>query len=662
MKLQLDDFLKYKYLSEVRYSLDGARAAFVVSECDAKENNYRQTIWLYDKNGEVRQLTCGGSESNYIWEDDNHILFPAVREENDKKRAQNGEIFTIWYRIAADGGEALKAFELPLSGGSLKVLGDGRFAVMAQTDANYEDYYKMSAEQKAEVHKAIESDKDYHVLDETMYWQNGGGFINKKRTSLFIYDSISEKLEKITGRFMNVSGMCVRSNYIYYIAEAFETKCHRKNDIYKYDMNTGKTECLYDGKEYDIDGISELGDDIVLFASDGSRYGMNEHPWVYKLDEAGRSLKVFFKTEHALWGTVGSDCRYGASKSIAASGDKLYFISTRGYEAGLYTIDENKEERQAVKLFGSVDDFDVSENNERILVIGMNDGGLQELYEADGASFRVLTHFNDAVLKDKYVAQYEHITVNSAGEEIDGWILRPKDYDEKKIYPAILDIHGGPETVYGEVFYHEMQYWANEGYFVFFCNPRGSDGKGNSFADIRGKYGTEDYENLMDFTDAVLEKYPQIDREKVAVTGGSYGGFMTNWIVGHTDRFACAATQRSISNWISFYGISDIGTFFGTDQTAADIYENHEAMWQASPLKYADKVKTPVLFIHSDADYRCPISEGLQFYTALADRGVPVRMCWFKGENHELSRSGKPLHRVRRLEEITAWIKKYTAM
>lgn len=145
----------------------------------------------------------------------------------------------------------------------------------------------------------------------------------------------------------------------------------------------------------------------------------------------------------------------------------------------------------------------------------------------------------------------------AAAWEVEGWVLLPKDFDPSKSYPAVLDIHGGPKTVYGPVFYHEMQLWANRGYFVFFCNPIGSDGRGNRFADIRGHYGETDYRNLMDFTDAVLARYPQIDRKRLAVTGGSYGGFMTNWIIGHTDRFACAASQRSISNWLSFYGVSD---------------------------------------------------------------------------------------------------------
>ena len=203
-----------------------------------------------------------------------------------------------------------------------------------------------------------------------------------------------------------------------------------------------------------------------------------------------------------------------------------------------------------------------------------------------------------------------------------------------------------------------MQVWANMGYFVIFTNPHGSDGYGNKFADIRGKYGTIDYEDLMNFTDYVLEKYP-IDKTKVGVTGGSYGGYMTNWIIGHTDKFKCAASQRSISNWISKFGTTDIGYYFNADQNQATPWINHDKLWWHSPLKYADKAKTSTLFIHSEEDYRCWLAEGLQMFTALKYHGVEARLCMFRGENHELSRSGKPKHRIRRLTEITNWFEKY---
>ena len=205
-----------------------------------------------------------------------------------------------------------------------------------------------------------------------------------------------------------------------------------------------------------------------------------------------------------------------------------------------------------------------------------------------------------------------------------------------------------------------MQLWASEGYFVFFCNPRGGDGRGNEFADIRGKrYGVWDYNDLMEFTDHVLQSYPQIDPARVGMTGGSYGGFMANWIVGHTDRFAAVASQRSIANFISKCLTTDIGYYHNLCAVQSDPWNSPEEIWNRSPLKYADKCTTPTLFIQSDEDYRCWMADALQMFTALRMHGVPTRVCLFHGENHELSRNGKPKHRVRRLKEITRWFDRY---
>ena len=303
--------------------------------------------------------------------------------------------------------------------------------------------------------------------------------------------------------------------------------------------------------------------------------------------------------------------------------------------------------------------------NGTLYFIGMQDMKLQEIYAWDEAKQErtQLTSLNQKVLENVYVAMPQKLTFENDNTDLDGWVLLPKDFDPQQSYPGILDIHGGPKTVYGEVFYHEMQFWANQGYFVFFCNPRGGDGRGNEFADLKGKYGTIDYSDLMAFTDKVLEKYPQIDKTRLCVTGGSYGGFMTNWIVGHTDRFCAAATQRSITNWVGFGFTSDIGEEFARDQMGLGLKDNvwnsMEKMWFHSPLKYLDQCVTPTLVIHSDEDYRCPISEGYQIYSALQQRGVETRMVIFHGENHELSRSGKPRHRIRRLKEITGWFEKH---
>ena len=334
---------------------------------------------------------------------------------------------------------------------------------------------------------------------------------------------------------------------------------------------------------------------------------------------------------------------------------------------------------------GSADFFDIV--NGKVLLCGLYDMRPQELYEvsledlsaagrgakgprvaldgrgeADGAvglaasektvAPRRVSSFNDRLLRGRYAAEPEVLNFERLGRPIHGFVLKPIDFDPAKKYPCILDIHGGPKTVYGPVYYHEMQYWAGKGYFVIFCNPQGSDGRGE-FMDIRGKYGSVDFDDIMAFTDEALAAYPQIDPEELFETGGSYGGFMTNWIVGHTDRFRACASQRSISNWFSFYGVSDIGPEFSEDEQASSPWNSPEKFWAHSPMAY--RAKTPTLFIHSFEDYRCPIDQAYQMFTSLAVHGVETKIVAFRSENHELSRSGKPKHRIRRLKEISDW-------
>ena len=237
--------------------------------------------------------------------------------------------------------------------------------------------------------------------------------------------------------------------------------------------------------------------------------------------------------------------------------------------------------------------------------------------------------------------------------------MKPANYDPTKTYPGLLTIHGGPRVIFGSVYFHEMQFFANEGYFVFYTNPLGSDGRGNAFADLSGRHGSVDFDHVMALTDEVLKMYPQIDEKRLGVMGGSYGGYMTNWIIGNTTRFAAAASQRSISNWVSKCMTTDIGYYFNMDQIKADPWNSPDKMWTHSPLKYANMAKTPTLFIQSDEDYRCWMGDAIQMFSALKFFGVETRMCLFHGENHELSRSGKPTHRLRRLKEMYDWFEKY---
>ena len=333
---------------------------------------------------------------------------------------------------------------------------------------------------------------------------------------------------------------------------------------------------------------------------------------------------------------------------------ECYFISTIDDYAWLRKLDKDFQISDSLTKGSSCDSFDF--NGEHLVSCELQGQKLAELY-LDGEQ---ITDFNGALLSELSVITPEPLTFTATdGYEIHGWVMKPAGYEEGKSYPAILHIHGGPRTVFSDVFHHEMQMWANAGYFVFFCNPRGSDGRGTAFGDINGIYGTVDYVNLMEFTDKVLESYPMIDQTRVGVTGGSYGGFMTNWIIGHTDRFKAAATQRSICNWIAFEHTSDIGHTFPYANVGGDTIHNLELLWEQSPLKYAPNFKTPTLIIHSDEDYRCYMVDGFSMFSALKRQGVPTKMCLFHGENHELSRGGKPENRIDRMTEILNWMDAY---
>ena len=660
--LKLDDFTKYKFLSGIRFSPSGKKTGFVLHQMDVDENKYLSNIYIYkEESSSYIKLTSLDEERSFIWKDDDTIIFPAIRGKKDKERKEKKEEFTTFYEISLLGGEANKVFEVPLNVRSIEFIDEDKLMVIGSFDPSRPKLDELSKEEKNKSLKKMAEDKDYEVLDEIPFWFNGAGFTNKKRSRLYIYNLKDEKLTPITDEFTDVASAKLNKDKtkIIIVASSFTDKMQLKSDLHLYDIKEGCLEKLSHEEVFNYAYADFLGDKIIFAGKDMKAYGINENPHFYLMDLDGTNVKRLTDDDFdcGLWNSVGSDCRFGGSRSMVIDGEHLYFVTTEGYNSYINRIDKNGKIEKLTKDNGSIDGFDVKDS--KISFIGLRGLRLQELYGLKDKEEIQLTDFNEWVIKEKKLSQPEHITFENDGVTIDGWIMKPVDFEEGKKYPAILDIHGGPKTVYGEVFYHEMQYWANIGYVVFFCNPRGSDGKGNEFADIRGKYGTVDYEDIMEFTNIVVEKYPFIDSENIGVTGGSYGGFMTNWIIGHTNRFKAAASQRSISNWISKFGTTDIGYFFVEDQQGATPWSDVEKLWFHSPMKYADKVTTPTLFIHSEEDYRCWLPEGIQMFTSLKYHGVDSRLVMFRGENHELSRSGKPKHRIRRLEEITNWFNKY---
>jgi dipeptidyl aminopeptidase/acylaminoacyl peptidase len=281
---------------------------------------------------------------------------------------------------------------------------------------------------------------------------------------------------------------------------------------------------------------------------------------------------------------------------------------------------------------------------------------LGELFANDGTGTRQLTHLNDALFGGLNITAPEEIDYRSFdGRRIQAWLQKPPGFDPAKRYPLILDIHGGPHAAYGEIFTHEFQWLAAKGYLVLYPNPRGSTGYGQAFGNIiQYHYPGDDYKDLMAGVDEVIRR-GYVDTAKLGVTGGSGGGLLTNWVVGHTTRFAAAVSQRDIANWADWWYSAD-SSLFHENWFRAPPFEDPADYRARSPITYINQVKTPLMQILGERDTRTPpTAGGEQMFRALKYRRIPTVMVRFPGETHELSRSGQPRHRVERLEHIAGW-------
>lgn len=305
--------------------------------------------------------------------------------------------------------------------------------------------------------------------------------------------------------------------------------------------------------------------------------------------------------------------------------------------------------------------FTYDENKTKVAYVATSVDRPTELFVAniDGTGERQLTRFNEALNKEIAWSGAERFTYKSVNDfEIEAWLMRPYGYQEGQKYPLVLYIHGGPHSAYGENWFDEFQNIAGAGMWVLYTNPRGSSGYGGAFTySTRGRWGYEDYEDLMKAVD-IAAKRPDVDETRMGVTGGSYGGFMTAWITTKTDRFKAAQVDRMISNWVSWYGISDAqglteGEFFGNPWQSWDKYI------ELSPIRYADKVKTPTLIVQSEEDHRTPMADAEQWFMALKKHDVPVEFVRYPRSNHDLSRTGEPWLLTDRLARLRQWFEHY---
>lgn len=591
------------------------------------------------------------------------LLYMSKPSGKDKEFVDAGGYLTVLEESFPDGVGRREVLRLPLLGTSLKKIDENRCIVFFEHELNRPDLESMEAEERRESLALLQEEQRVIVCDELPFCADGRGYISGKRRGICICDRTSGDFHVLTPRNFDAGAVAVYGELIAFSGTPHNGIRDLSDGLYLFDMALGTTATLATPGKFHIKGIAFVGGKLIVAANPwegfSSRYGHSLY--FFDLNHPEEPVLCADLSGEDIGFNVASDCSFGGGTIFASEDATLYFVSTLKNTSVLTSWNEVEGLKRLTPTDFVAEFFALSGNG--IAVYGSMEGELPELYllRTNGDLHR-LTSMNVSYSDSHAVSKPRAITLkNREGVFIDGWIINPIDYDENRKYPALLEIHGGPRLIYSFGFFHEMQVMASRGFFVFFCNPRGSSGKGNGFADLRGVRGTIDYNDIMDFTMGILRLYPQIDEKRLATIGGSYGGFMVNWIIGHTDVFAVAVSCRSNSNIIGNYGVSDNGIWSLEGSYGGNIWKDHELIWQQSPLKYAENARTPTLFLHSLEDYSCRFPNSMQMFVALRTHGVDSKMVLFKDECHSLSRTGRPKNRRRRLRELCAWIERYTA-
>lgn len=653
----LDHFTEYRFPSQLRSNQKGA-VAFLAKQANLEENCYHSDLWILENNT-ARQLTFDHTARAIFWKDEQTILLARAQQKKDIETIQNGIPLTILQKLCLKkAGEAEEWLRLPYEISDLVFLSENKFLFLANFDPALNAILEKAEYDPEKAALLLKEDSICEVLTELPFWENGSGFTKDQRQRLYLYDNGNVK--PLVDERTNILQLRVSDDKTtaFYTCENHKAKASITDKLYVLNLTTLEREDISIEQDFSHSQIVPVSADcLVVFGTNMKKHGLNENGAFFKIEIAQRSTTVLYdKNEYDGWDPIGTDLKMPAAPRWFGKGNTVYWIGQKGDSSQIFSIDiTNGDIHHLTSQKGCVSELVFDGKGIVFSAMRKLQGPELYRYEFDYPVEEQITQLNPLAEEFTFSVPEPFPFTNQEGNSMRAWVIKPVHFNASHTYPAILVIHGGPKTSYGSVLMHEMQYWANQGYGVFFCNPTGSTGQKDDFGDLRERYGLIDFDDLMLFTDLVLEQNSWIDPELLGVTGGSYGGFMTNWIIGHTDRFKTAVSERSISNWATMETVSDIGYYFIPDQTGASIWNDPQSIWEQSPLKYAINVKTPTLFIHSDEDYRCPLVEGIQMYSALQYFKIETKLCIFKGQNHELTRNGAPKSRMRRLKEITEW-------
>lgn len=658
-----EDLYYFRLISACRISPDGEHIVFDLHRVDRKtEKKYCNLYVVPTRGGRPRQFTYGDqTDSEPAWSPDGkYIAFLSNRK--DEKQQQI-------YVIPFEGGEARQVTDLEGSFFSFRWSPDGKRFLFV--------FRKKDKE-------AIERDKDpekkklgvvaRHV-DRVFFKLDGTGFLPKERCHIWTVGLSGARPKQLTdhGIYDDLdANWSPDGKHIAFLSNRADDPDLDPDaiDLYVMPSKGGRRRLIKTrpgpkgNPSYSPDGKY-----IAYHGVDGKMaWWRNVSIFVVPANGRGRAKNVTGRFDiHAAAWTINDVPGHLRLMPPTWSRDskRIYFQGDRHGDTLLYSIDRDGRDRDlAVEIgdVGVVGSFSLDRDEKMLAYFHASMSEIGDVWVMDTGTRRSmgLTKVNEGLLRKTDLGEVEEVWFKGAARnDLHGWIMKPPGFSPRKKYPSILEIHGGPRVQYGNYFMHEFYYLAAQGYVVFFCNPRGGQGYGEEHSkSIHNKWGTVDYADLMAWADYVAGK-PYIDRKRMGVTGGSYGGYMTNWIIGHTTRFKAAVTQRSVSNLISMWGSSDFNWAFQSEFGDEVPWENLRNYWRQSPMKYMGKVKTPTLVIHSEQDLRCAIEQGEQVFVALKKIGVDTEMVRFPDEPHGLSRGGRTDRRVERLKHIVRWFDKY---